>query len=315
MRFRAWGVRFCVPVRDMLPPLFPKGSVWEFCASPAFAKIAGSVESNKRGKRQERKRERERQTSLQILSIAVCLSDARLSDRKRALRATGWSAFCIVTLFLYARLASLSFSFPREFDHLANPVVARQARQTEAFRAIPDGAFIFPPPLPSSCPTFCSSSLSRSPSPFLLSLPVFFFPNLFFFLLLLVPTKYIDCLAVRTLRRVAKRAAVCQAICENYTISKAILSNYNILWRLRRVWKMVSSLAFSYGCGAPNRFIQRGPLIIRYVFLFAYLTTSFGNVSVSSYALISRKFLAWKRNAALHTKRSVSFIITYTLSK
>lgn len=305
----AWGVRFCVPVWDMLSPLFPKGSVWEFCVSPAFAKIASSVESNKKGKRQERKRER--QTSLQILSIAVCLSDARLFDRKRALRATGWSAFCIVTLFLYAGLASLSFSFPRVFDHLANPIVARQARQTEAFRAIPDGEFIFPPSLPLSCPTFCFSSLSRSPSPFLLSLSVFF-SWIFFFSSLFRQNISAACLAVRTLRRVAKRAAVCRAICENYTISKAIPSNYNILWRLR-VWKMVLSLAFSYGCGAPNRFIQRETLIIRYVFLFAYLTTSFGNVNVSSYALISRKFLAWKRNAALHIKCSISFIITYTL--
>lgn len=198
----------------------------------------------------------ERQTSLQILSIAVCLSD-RLSVRKSARARYGMK--CLLhshplfmpdlSLFLSSSSSPSFFSLPplslsrsfvhsfvlsfnlclspslspsREFDHLANPVVARQARQTEAFRAIPDGAFIFPPPallldllLLISLLSFLSG---RSPS--------FFLPSC---------SDKIYRLPCRPRNSSAstKRAAVCRAICENYTISKAIPSNYNILWRLR----------------------------------------------------------------------------------
>jgi len=86
---------------------------------------------------------------------------------------------------------SLVLSFPREFDHLANPVVARQ---TEAFRAIPDGAFIFlPPTLPLDLLLLIFLSPPSSPT----APRPFFFP--------LVPTKYIGCLAARgTPRRIQK---------------------------------------------------------------------------------------------------------------
>lgn len=181
----------------------------------------------------------EKRTSLQILSIAVCLS-GRLSVRKSDRARYGMKcllhshplfmpdfslflSFSLPSLILSISVClSLLLSFPREFDHLANPVVARQARQTEAFRAIPDGAFIFPPPRPSRS-TFCSSSLFLSPllSPLGRS-PSFFLPSC---------SDKIYRLSCRPRNSSAstKRAAVCRAICENYTISKTIPSNYNIL--------------------------------------------------------------------------------------
>lgn len=64
----------------------------------------------------------------QILSIAVCLSGrGRKSGRGRARR---YRMKCLL------HSQPLFMPMPR-FDHLANSVVARQARQTEAFRATP----------------------------------------------------------------------------------------------------------------------------------------------------------------------------------
>lgn len=70
-------------------------------------------------------------TSLQILSIAVCLSD---KTESRAGRAHRYRMKCLL------HSQPLFMPMPR-FDHLANSVVARQARQTEAFRATPDATF------------------------------------------------------------------------------------------------------------------------------------------------------------------------------
>ena len=216
-------------------------------------RTASRADSNKRG---------ERRTSLQILSIAVCLS-GWLSVRKSARARYGMkcllhshSLFVLLSLafsslppsthsfslsFVFSLSLSLShsffqslLSFPREFDHLANPVVARQARQTEAFRAIPDGAFIFPP--------------LALPLDLLLLISLLSFlsdRSLSFFLLSCSDKIYRLPCRPRNFSASTKRAAVCRAICENYTILKAIPSNYNILWRLR-VWKMVSSLAASW---------------------------------------------------------------------
>lgn len=71
------------------------------------------------------------------------------------------------------------------FGHLANSVVARQARQTEAFRATPDPGFrsFFPPsPYPGVLPP---SSRSLLP-PLLLCLPplIYFGPFRFIFIVL-----------------------------------------------------------------------------------------------------------------------------------
>jgi len=204
--------------------------------------------------------ERGERLSRYYLLQSACQADFRSESQPE--RATGWSVFCIVTLFLCFSLllsppflpsltlflspsSSLSLSlshsffqsllsFPREFDHLANPVVARQARQTEAFRAIPDGAFIFPP--------------LALPLDLLLLISLLSFlsdRSLSFFLLSCSDKIYRLPCRPRNFSASTKRAAVCRAICENYTILKAIPSNYNILWRLR-VWKMVSSLAASW---------------------------------------------------------------------
>lgn len=96
----------------------------------------------------------------QILSIAVCLSGrGRKSGRGRARR---YRMKCLL------HSQPLFMPMPR-FDHLANSVVARQARQTEAFRATPRSC---PPPL---LPALYSSLFaylrlrppsSSSPSPF-----------------------------------------------------------------------------------------------------------------------------------------------------
>lgn len=105
----------------------------------------------------------------QILSIAVCLSGrGRKSGRGRARR---YRMKCLL------HSQPLFMPMPR-FDHLANSVVARQARQTEAFRATPRSC---PPPL---LPALYSSLFaylrlrppsSSSPSPFsFLSLLVLF---------------------------------------------------------------------------------------------------------------------------------------------
>lgn len=72
----------------------------------------------------------------QILSIAVCLSGrGRKSGCGRARR---YRMKCLL------HSQPLFMPMPR-FDHLANSVVARQARQTEAFRATPDPAPSSPP--------------------------------------------------------------------------------------------------------------------------------------------------------------------------
>lgn len=83
---------------------------------------------------------------------SVCQAGAE----SRAGRARRYRMKCLV------HSQPLFMPMPR-FDHLANSVVARQARQTEAFRATPDPA----PPLP----PYFSLFVSPSPSPSFLLAP------------------------------------------------------------------------------------------------------------------------------------------------